>query len=152
MEGGWKMLQRKDWVLAALAEATNGQLSPVQVQKVMFLFKEGARKHLSPDQFYEFVPYHYGPFSPDIYYDLETLERRGWVQILRSELGKRNSYLITPDGRAEADRIRAEQRRAYAYMGSLSRWVMSKSFPALLRYIYRRWPEFRRNSIFVDAR
>jgi uncharacterized protein len=144
------MLERRDWLLVALAEAANGQLSPVQIQKAMFLFREGARQQLPQDQFYEFVPYHYGPFSADIYYDLEALERRDLVEILRSETGRRRSYIITPDGRARAEAIRAEARRPYAYIGNLTRWIARKPFPDLLRYIYRRWPEFRRNSIFVD--
>jgi uncharacterized protein YwgA len=146
------MTRRIDWLLAALAEAGNGQLSPVQVQKAMFLFKDGAYAHLPPDQFYDFVPYHYGPFSADIYYDLETLERRGLVQIVRSETGKRRGYLITPDGRTAASRTRDEDKRRYGYLGNLTRWIIRKSFPDLLRYIYRRWPEYRINSVFVDAR
>jgi hypothetical protein len=90
------MSNRQDWLLVALTEAQNGHLSPVQVQKTLFLFSKGARSSLPPDQFYTFVPYHYGPFSADIYHDLETLERRGLVDILRSGSGKRLSYAITP--------------------------------------------------------
>jgi hypothetical protein len=56
------MTERKDWLLVALAEAHNTQLSPVQVQKVMFLFKMGAKAHFPADQCYEFIPYHFGPF------------------------------------------------------------------------------------------
>jgi DNA-binding PadR family transcriptional regulator len=144
------MTTRKDWLLVALSESTNGYLSPVQIQKALFLFRKGAEGHFDRSQFYDFSPYHYGPFSPDIYYDLEELEKRGLVQIGVSDSGKRKMYFITPEGRAAADRIQEENRRAYAYMGNVSRWVCRKEFTALLRYIYRRWPEFRRNSIFVD--
>jgi uncharacterized protein len=144
------MPERRDWLLVALSEAVNGQLSPVQVQKVMFLFKNGAQGHFPRDQFYEFVPYHFGPFSPDIYYDLEALEQHGLVQIVRSETGKRRAYLITPEGRSVTEEIKNQERRGYGYMGNITRWVLRKSFPELLRYIYRRWPEYRRNSVFVD--
>lgn len=146
------MTERIDWLLVGLAESPHGRLSPVQVQKLMFLFHEGARRQLDEDQFYNFSPYHYGPFSADIYYDLEALERRGLVEIVRSATGKREGYLITPDGRAASEGIAGENRRIHAYVGSLARWISKKSFPELLRYIYRRWPEFRRNSIFVDQR
>ena len=148
--GKRRMSERKDWLIVALSESPTGQLSPVQIQKAMFLFKEGAGSHFDQEQFYNFSAYHFGPFSPDIYYDLEALERRGLVQIERSDTGKRQAYTITAQGKAAAEQIKAEQHRASSYLGNLTRWVQRKSFPALLRYIYRRWPQYRANSIFVD--
>jgi DNA-binding PadR family transcriptional regulator len=144
------MTERRDWLIVALSESPTGQLSPVQIQKAMFLFKEGAQSHFEGKQFYDFTAYHFGPFSPDIYYDLEALEQRGLVQIERSDTGKRRAYVITPQGKAAAEQIRAEQHRASGYLGNVARWVQRKSFTALLRYIYRRWPQYRENSIFVD--
>jgi hypothetical protein len=144
------MTEKKDWLLAALSESPTGHLSPVQIQKAMFLFREGAQSHFGQDQFYNFVPYQFGPFSQDIYYDLEALERRALVQIERDEVGKRRAYVITPQGREFASQMRREDRRAYGYLGNLTRWVTRKSFTELLRYIYRRWPEYQVNSIFVD--
>jgi uncharacterized protein len=75
------MTTRKDWLLVALSESADGYLSPVQIQKALFLFRKGAEGRFDSSQFYDFAPYHYGPFSPDIYYDLEELEKRGLVQI-----------------------------------------------------------------------
>jgi hypothetical protein len=144
------MTQKRDWLMVALSESPTSELSPVQIQKAMFLFKEGAQQHFAADQFYSFVPYHFGPFSPEIYYDLEALELQGLVQIDRSDNGKRRGYIITPQGRGTAEQIKAENRRASGYVGNVTRWVKGKSFTALLRYIYRRWPQYRENSIFVD--
>lgn len=144
------MTEKRDWLLAALSESPNGRLSPVQIQKSMFLFKEGAQSHFDQNQFYKFAPYQFGPFSPDIYYDLEALERRGLVRIERDDGGKRRAYVITQQGQEFASKMRGEHRRAYGYLGNLTRWVTRKSFTELLRYIYRRWPEYQANSIFVD--
>ena len=144
------MTNRRDWLVVALSESPRGELSPVQIQKAMFLFKEGAQHHFGAEQFYQFSPYHFGPFDPDIYYDLEALEKRGLVQIERSETGKRRAYVVTAQGQAAAAQTKAEARRAAGYLGNVTRWVAGKSFPELLRYIYRRWPQYRVNSIFVD--
>ena len=133
--GKRRMSERKDWLIVALSESPTGQLSPVQIQKAMFLFKEGAGSHFDQEQFYNFSAYHFGPFSPDIYYDLEALERRGLVQIERSDTGKRQAYTITAQGKAAAEQIKAEQHRASSYLGNLTRWVQRKSFPARDIYI-----------------
>jgi hypothetical protein len=92
----------------------------------MFLFKEGAQQHFSDEQFYNFSPYQFGPFSQDIYYDLEALERRGLVEIERDAVGKRRSYAITPQGESAALKLRDEHRRAYGYLANLTRWVIRK--------------------------
>jgi hypothetical protein len=144
------MTERRDWLIVALSESPRGELSPVQIQKAMFLFKEGAQNYFAEEQFYDFSPYHFGPFDPDIYYDLEALEKRGLVQIERSETGKRRAYVLTAQGKDYSAQIKSETRRASAYLGNITRWVAKKSFPELLRYIYRRWPQYRVNSIFVD--
>jgi hypothetical protein len=58
------------------------------------------------------------------------------VDIIRSDLGKRQAYAITLEGRCVADVIKQQQHRVSAYMGHLARWVRGKRFPDLLRYIY----------------
>src|SRR5437773_8648050 len=67
------IMSRRDWLLVALTEAGDRGLSPVQIQKTMFLFKNGTDRVLDEDQFYDFRPYNYGPFDSQIYRDLEDL-------------------------------------------------------------------------------
>src|SRR2546430_78743 len=75
---GDHMIKRDDYLLLALAEAADGSLMPVQIQKAMFLLKEEAGRDISKT-FYKFIPYNYGPFCADIYQDLAILESKGLV-------------------------------------------------------------------------
>ena len=67
------MLTRQDWLLLALSKSPCGAMSPVQIQKAMFLFGREAGDAVGTD-FYSFQPYDYGPFDAAIYADLAAQE------------------------------------------------------------------------------
>src|SRR2546426_9778902 len=74
-------LPRPMWILALLgARGTQSEFEPVQgslrLMKELFLLGKTANL---PD-FYEFVPYRYGPCSFDVYRDLDWLKKEGLVQ------------------------------------------------------------------------
>ncbi len=54
--------------------------------KMLFLFREEAMNHfcgnaeISPENFYQFFPWNFGPFSRDVYDDLTFFELRGFIQ------------------------------------------------------------------------
>ena len=69
---------RADWPLLALDAADDGELSPVQMQKVLFLLDKQARNRIRSD-FYTFSAYNYGLFSQQIYSDLDWHAREGKI-------------------------------------------------------------------------
>jgi hypothetical protein len=141
-------MTRRDWLLVyfALKGASSG-LDPVRIQKGMFLLaQEGG---LPDDEIYMFAPYSYGPMSPQIYSDLEYLEATG---LLRGEpvpgyTWKR--YTATHAG-IDVARNLLEQadgdaaRRLY----EIKQDVASKTFNALLRDVYARYPQYATRSVF----
>jgi uncharacterized protein len=139
-----------EWLLLALAESAARSLSPVQVQKTMFVFAREAERKLGKENFYDFVPYNYGPFDAAIYRDLADLERRGQVQIFNPTAGAARRYAITPVGILSASQIREQDETHASFLGEVVRWVEGKSFPDLIRAIYSSWPEYRQNSVFVE--
>jgi hypothetical protein len=144
------MPTKTDWLILALAEAEEGSLSPVQVQKALFVFKEGAGRNLPNDSCYNFVPYNYGPFDSQIYEHLSTLQFGGLVHIVNPTSSAQRRYVITQRGMAQAHRTRQEDPRHASYMKDVVNWVQRHSFSDLVRAIYQRWPEYRQNSVFVD--
>ena len=60
----------------------------------MFLLKQEAGQFVGPD-FYEFVPYNYGPFNSSIYDDLNTLAAAGLVTVNQSQGRSWAMYTIT---------------------------------------------------------
>jgi hypothetical protein len=143
-------LSNENWLLVALAASKLRRLTPVQVQKTLFLIGKGASKHVGPD-FYQFEPYDYGPFNETIYRDLAALAEAGMIVMEPAPHGRWHAYAITPDGERRAGQAADDLGPKLAeYAKQIVDWVTSKSFPDLVRAIYARYPEFKAKSIFND--
>ena len=70
-------------VILSLIDQMGGQVSRLQLVKLAFLLGKEARMKT----FYQFVPYHHGPFSFTLYHELETLRRNGYILFHPSEDG-----------------------------------------------------------------
>jgi uncharacterized phage-associated protein len=143
-------VRRSDWALLAIAAARGELLTPVQLQKVLFLL--GAQKPQDVGQpFYAFRPYNYGPFSSDVYLDADALEQEGLVRIDRSGPGRSWSvYRATPEGLDQATRLAAQlPADLSSYLDRLVQWARLLTFQQLVSAVYSAFPEQRANSIFV---
>ena len=153
-KGGSEMaktkLSRSDWLLAVLNASELKQLSPVQIQKLMFLLSEKAKSLVSRSNFYEFEPHNYGPFSKQVYDDLLVLQISGNVRLIpESPSSAYRKYELTSAGEDFAESLITDDK-VTAYLSSLVSWVENKSFSDLLRSIYQLFPSYKKNSIFVD--
>ncbi len=142
-------LTRCDAVLAALAPASGGRFTPVQVQKLLFVLDMEAASELGGPHF-RFQPYHYGPFDHEVYELLETLSLEGLVSI--TDEGQRlRQYELTPEGQARADEItKSLEAGTRDYIDKLVAFVRGTTFAQLVSAIYRRYPDMRVNSVFQD--
>lgn len=144
------MLARHDWLLLALAKSPGGELSPVQVQKAMFLFGQGAGDSAGAD-YYAFQPYDYGPFDAAIYADLRRMTSLGHVRGEWNPDRRWKTWAITETGREAALVLAGDaDARLADYLGRIVTWVRRKSFSDLLRSVYAAYPEFAANSVFRD--
>ena len=140
-------MEKRDWLLLALHFAGARGLSPVQLQKSLFLLAMEVPE--VQRDFYEFVPHNYGPFSKQIYLDAEALDAYGLAAI--EQRGSHSQYLITESGREHLKAI--EDRggfsdRAYNYLSDAVDWTQRQGFSSLVRAIYAKYPSFRVNSVF----
>jgi DNA-binding PadR family transcriptional regulator len=143
------MTTRQEWLLMALARRNGQPMTPVQIQKAMFLMGMEA-KQLVGSGFYKFVPYNYGPFDANVYHDLDILAARGLVAGDSFPGRSWKTYAVTPAGVAEAARVkRAANPTAVLFLGKVVDWVSSMSFPQLVRAIYTKYPAFKANSVFT---
>ena len=118
-------LTRQDWNLLAIAAAGGAPLSPVQLQKVLFLLG-CEQKAAAGKDFYSFSPYNYGPFDKHVYEDAEALAIDGLVQIQR---GRWADYSATGAGLAKATKLEASASAdAVAYLRKVVQWARSLSF------------------------
>lgn len=136
-------MDRRDWILLSLSVANDGTLTPVQLQKSLFLI--GAEKtELIQGEYYNFSPYAYGPFDRLIYRDADDLAQDGFLAI---EPSRPRRYVITAQGLARA-RSLARFEALEPSLRETVEWVKSRSFSVLVSDIYRKYPAMRVNSIF----
>ena len=141
-------MSRQDWLLLALALRGGLPMTPVQIQKAMFLMGAEAKEYVGHG-FYKFVPYNYGPFASDVYTDLESLASRGLVTSSATGRGWK-IYTITPFGLTASEKFKVSSNdTAVAFLERVVDWVCSLSFPALLRAIYAKYPKYKANSVFT---
>lgn len=139
-----------DWTLLALASAGGKPLTPVQLQKALFLLGRELPK-VTGKNYYRFVPHNFGPFDPTIYHDSEQLEDEGFVSVLYQAGRRWPVYSVTPRGLQRAHELeKSAPVTGVEYLRKAVKWARSLSFQQLVQAIYREYPEYRVNSIFRD--
>lgn len=139
----------KDWTLLVIAAAGGKSVSPVQLQKTLFLLSRNlSAKDLQVDRLYSFEPYDYGPFDYAVYHDAEKLEAEEQVTI--DQAGSRfRSYRATSTGLEQASRLRAKLSPiTTGYLDKIVGWVSNLTFNQLIEAIYKAYPEMAKNSVF----
>lgn len=182
-----KINNRKDILLLLLYSPglTNEVNEPVsgrtRLVKMLFLFWKEALPHfrkgteITEDNFYEFHPWKFGPFSSEIYNDLTFFILQEFVRASNSDEealseseGEWEHWLLT-SGTSEADdelAVFQEQRfdltdkgvrftgKLYSaldrkqkqYLAEFKRRTSGAPLRALLRYVYSEYPEQTSNS------
>jgi uncharacterized protein len=146
-------MKPKDWTLLVISVADSRGLSPVQLQKSLFLLERRLAENIPEEKlgetFYEFVPYNYGPFDVKVYQDADVLEERGLVTIQSSAERRWKLYQATQDGLRVAMKLRSEvSPRVLSYLDTIVTWVLERSFRDLVLAVYKAYPEFREHSVF----
>jgi uncharacterized protein len=140
---------RSDWLLLFLSGKALGTpephpLDPIRLQKGMFLV---AKRGPARDA-YSFRPYNWGPFSPQIYSDLDSLEAAGLVEG-RSVPGQTwRLFRTTARGDERAEEVAASLAKSdVEWLAQARSFVTTRSFGRLLEEIYDLYPEYSVNSL-----
>lgn len=140
-------VQKRDWTLLAIDAAGEGGLTPAQLQKALFLLSKAHSTTL--DTFYNFTPYNYGPFDKAIYTDAASLAQEQLVDTEPVDGKQWSKYYATPTGHATAAATAATADDAsLQYLKEVVNWVQGLSFQQLIASIYKRYPEYKVNSVF----
>ena len=141
-------IARKYWTLLAIAAARGRTLSPVQLQKSLFLLGQQMPKEVG-DEFYNFAPYNYGPFDSSIYADATDLATEGLIAITPASGQNWKKYSITTTGIESAKEVSNRvPNLAAQHLDALVTWVKSVSFQDLLKTVYAKYPQFATKSVF----
>jgi len=141
-------IQRHYWPGVVLSLSPDRKLTPIQIQKSLFLIGENLRTLIGP-AFYSFEPHNYGPFSKEIYRDIEELRDEGFVEV-RSIVGRQwNEYECTSAGGELASEILGRiPDHARAYIASIVDWTRRTPFNELLGAVYKAYPKYAVRSVF----
>lgn len=143
-------MARKDWTLLVIAAGRGQPLSPVQLQKVLFLLGQEHPSVLGSD-YYDFVPYDYGPFSIVIYTDAKQLDFDGFISIQYAPNHRWKVYSATPDGLSRSEELRKKvDDQVIQFIDNKVEWGRQLSFRALVREIHKKYPAFAVNSVFQN--
>lgn len=144
-------MTRQDWLLLVLAAAGRKPLSPLQLQKSLFLVGYDLAKLVGSD-FYNFRPFDYGPFDATVYRDAEEQAAQGLVTI-RSHPKTKRVFSLTMKGMARARALEpglpTEAARHCRY---IVQWTQSQTFQELTQAIYEQFPAFAERSVLPGAR
>jgi uncharacterized protein YwgA len=141
-------MRRSDWTLLALAAAGGQPVTPVQLQKSLFLLSKECAAEVGED-FYRFEPYNYGPFDSSVYHDAEELCVEQLACEIRSPQRSWAEYAASTEGLKYAVALRGvAPQRAVKYLEAVVDWARRQTFEGLVRAIYNQYPETRARSIF----
>jgi uncharacterized protein len=139
-------LQPRDWLLL-LFDGARRPLERVRIQKSLFLFAERS-KALGSEK-YDFVPYHYGPFSFAIYPDLDRFVAEGLLRVEVEAASTSPRYSLTGAGARAVEALKSSApHERLDLLRSLRDWVTERSFRTLLHDVYRLYPQYAVNSVF----
>jgi hypothetical protein len=131
-----------------VAATPRGCLTPVQIQKALFLIDKRIPESVDGPLF-KFRPYHYGPFDSSIYVLLEDLQREGAVQIDYEPSFRRNTYRLEAPGLSRGKAyLGSISPGAAAFISKVANFVSKVSFSDLVSSIYRAYPEMKAKSVF----
>jgi DNA-binding PadR family transcriptional regulator len=118
-------------------------VSPIQIMKAMFLLKEETKIQ----DFYEFIPYLYGPCSFEVYSDLISLKEENLIEDVQSPFSWKY-YKVTAKGNEVTNRLlKSFDNTLLQKLKEIKMFVLSKTFPELLRYVYEKYPAYAEKTV-----
>ncbi len=144
-------MKRHEWALLALALAGGKSLSPVQLQKSVFLFGAELGADGLSESFYEFIPDNYGPFCGELYDDVRHLVAEGLATVSVAPGASYCQYAASDAGIVQLPTISGKLPPAiYERARRIVEWTRAQSFRGLVSAVYQKYPEYKVNSIFKE--
>lgn len=146
-------VSREDWLLLFLSPSALGledapiTLDPIRIQKGLFLLSmRGPERGL-----YSFQPYNWGPFSAQVYGDLDALRLMRLVAAEEVPGRSWRRYRTTEEGDTQARRV-AETigLAATQWLAQTRQFVTSRPFVRLLEDIYAMYPNYASKSMLTN--
>lgn len=125
---------RSDIVLASFAAAgRETALDPIRAQKLLFLVDREVSERIG-GPYFDFRPYHYGPFDADVYSALDNLATSEDLRIDGS--GRHPCYQLTETGYRRGRTVLGGLPHPVSkYMRNAARWIRLTPYRRILSAI-----------------
>lgn len=138
-------LTKQEWILIVLNQFP---LDRLRLMKTLFLIWDILGRKRYPD-FFEFVPYLYGPCSFEVYSALEELSNETYIIQSPHPIQQWASYSLSERGKKKAeDALKKIDASTLELLKAIIKEVSHLSFFDLLKKVYREAPDYAVNSIF----
>lgn len=135
---------KSDYILSIFFLKPEEVFSPVQVQKLFFLLDK--RLDLN---FFDFKPYHYGPYSHELTNLLDTMSAFD-ESIEKKDINGITHYQLSASYLSNTQSWMSEKQRKFIL--SMIGFVKKLSFKQLCMAIYKEFPEMAENSVFFKVK
>ena len=141
-------MHRDKYILAVLSASDNAIYSPVQLQKLFFLLDKTLGEEIGAP-FFDFIPYHYGPFDKNVYRQIGVLETMNFIYTDYEGFNNLKKYKLTKEGQEIGEMELSKLDQKYQnFIWEMNKFVKSLSFQELISTIYKAYPEMKVNSVF----
>lgn len=139
---------QRDLLLRMLEESEQGRIEGrTRLQKLAFLVDRQSDK--SDDTLFEFIPYHYGPFSEGILHELDDMKKDGLIEERTVDLSDGNTkyiYNITDEGEERLNGAERESKEIPSVTEDVVSQFNSMPISRLLEHVYNKYPQMTKNS------
>jgi uncharacterized protein YwgA len=146
-------MKRRELLTLALLEGgeRSGIEGRTRLQKLLFLIQQRLESQdMEVKNGYNFVAYDYGPFSKEIYEDVETLIDRGLVAEEAKKLDDgviKYQYNLTEDGEEYIDNTSDRIDERQEIIKDIKNEFTDEDLQDLIDYVYSEYPEYAVNSV-----
>lgn len=173
MQGQPKKLDREDILLLLLSALSGGEAKQriagiTRLEKMIFLLQKETKFSGKIESKFSFEPWKFGPFSREIYEDLDLLASLGLVDTEEQELPSYAEYTeedslveaeayepvvqkifsLTDRGAKVAEKLKdAISRSDWAEVEQLNRRFEKVPLTRLIQYVYHKYPETTSKSV-----
>lgn len=135
-------MNKRDLILQIFSLVNDKTLSPLQLQKLLFLVDEKLSIDINGTKFFNFEPYDFGPFDRQIYIELNALISTGQIIVHN---GKVRQYQLIDDNFnvSIAENIKEKIK-------ILADFVKKCTFKELLTAIYKEYPHTAIKAIYKE--
>lgn len=140
------MIKNEELLILYLYLGNKKLIDPLRIMKGIFLI---CKKIKEFKDVYTFEPYLYGPCSLEIYSDLRKLLQKGEIREYTQKIHYWSLYSLTPSGEEIAKQILKQiPKDLLNRIFEIKHTVMKLSFKELLKFVYKKYPEYAKKSIF----